>query len=328
MQLIITDRNGWEKAIAFDKAVLRIGSSLSNDLPLADPQIAPTHLQIHYLPEEFGCKVLNLGSDLKVLHQDHEDILRSYARTELKNADELILGDYRLRVQLPTTTKTIQSARSLSATLNFPATTLYPHTPAVGWITIKNLGEQSPCQFHVQVSGLAADCVQIDPIPLLYSGAQEEVRLQLFHRGLYPRAGLTELTLRIFAPTDYPGEQVLIEQGIYVTPVFEQTFEILDDPDADAGAVAPSVHIPEPDVVAQSAISSVPPVLPPPPSAEHELPPPAVAPLSPPSAAFETEKEAVQKTVVAEKEKIAVQRKPEPKSVVVRDLPEEFWDEE
>lgn len=329
MKLIVADYNSWEKTVDLDKAVVRIGSSPSSDIPLSSPNIAPTHLQFHYLPEETGCKVLNLGTEVKLLRKESEEVLSSYARTTLENGDEILLGEYRIRVELPIFTKTLQKSRSISASLSFPNTTLYPHTPAVGWLTVKNIGVQSPCQFHVSVSGLPADCVKIDPIPLLYSGAQEEVRIQFFHHGLYPYAGLTDLNIRVFAPGDYPGEQVLIEQGIYVTPVFEQTLEFVDAASLDEAALAPSVNAPDPNMVAHSSTSSVPPVEPPPaPTREAASVP---APLDLPAESEMDDAIAVTEEIPgkqpAKKEKVAVQVA-EPKPVVVRDLPEEFWDDD
>ena len=71
--------------------------------------------------------------------------------------------------------------------------------------------------------------MQVDPVPLLYPGAQEDVRVQLFHRKLYPAAGAQELIIVVSSPASYPGEQVIIRQGIYVNPVLEHTVKIIDD---------------------------------------------------------------------------------------------------
>ena len=334
MKLIIADYNGWEKTVALDKAVVRIGSTNANDIQLISPQIAPIHLQFHYLPEAFGCKLMNLGSEVKILRGEYQEILLSYASAELANGDEILLGDYRVRVQLPIITKTIQTSNSLSAALLFKNTTLYQHSPSTGWLTIKNIGEQSPCQFHVSVSGLPADCVKIDPIPLLYSGAEEEVRVQIFHRGLYPLAGFTELTIRVFAPSNYPGEQVLIEQGIYVTPIFEQLLVIGDDVYLNDGAVATAANEPDLSMVAQSTVSPVPRMAAPPSSPQDDPPlPVSVEAVQPPVQMAEEEIMSplpvkVAKEILVKEEKSAVMEKSVPKPVIVRDLPEEFWDEE
>ena len=330
MKLIVADYNSWEKTVEFDKAVVRIGSSPTSDIPLSSPNIAPIHLQFHYLPEETGCKVLNLGTEIRLLRKESEELLLSYARTSLENGDEVLLDGYRIRVELPIITKTIQTSRSISASLSFPNTTLYSYTPAVGWLTVKNIGVQSPCQFHVSVNGLPADCVKIDPIPLLYSGAQEEVRIQFFHRGLYPYAGLADLTLRVFAPSDYPGEQVLIEQGIYVTPVFEQVLEFVDETSSDDGADAPPANAPDLNMVAHSGTSSVPPVEPPPvpPQDVVSIPEPVDVPVVDEMDEAIPVTEEIREIQSVKKEKIAVQIEAESKPVVVRDLPEEFWDDD
>ena len=333
MKIIIADNNAWEKTIEVDKAVVRIGREVNNDIQLESPNIAPVHLQLHYLPEEFGCKVLNLGNEISISHGEEQEILRSYARANLKNGDELLLDAYRIRVQLPITTKTIQTSAAIQASLSFPNTTLYAHAPAVGWLRVKNIGEQSPSQFHVSVSGIQSDCIKIDPIPLLYAGAEEDVRIQLFHHGMFPYAGLAALDIRVFAPSDYPGEQVLIEQGIYVEPIFQQGLAFGDEPIVD---VEKRVNAPDPNLVAQSTTSSVPSSVPPP-------PPPKAPPISPngdeddPISAPMTTKDIAEDiddqyyagdaVAVETKEKVSVQAKPTPKPMVVRDLPDEFWDE-
>jgi hypothetical protein len=96
-----------------------------------------------------------------------------------------------------------------------------------GVLTLKNAGEHSACQFRVDIEGLPADCFQIDPIPLMYSGAQEEVRIRIFHRILYPPAGLQTIVLKISAPESYSGEELIIRQDIYVTPVFSRRSSFL-----------------------------------------------------------------------------------------------------
>jgi len=338
MKLIITDFNNWEKSILLDKAVFRVGASTNNDIQLDSPNIAPTHLQFNYLPEKFGCKVLNLGSDLTIKQGAYQDVLQSYASAIFQNGEEILLGDYRIRLELPLITKTIQNSKAIHASLEFPDTTLYPHTPTVGWLTVQNSGEESPSQFHLSVSGLPADCVKIDPIPLLYSGAQEKVRIQLFHRGQYPHAGLTELSIRVFAPGDYPGEQVLIEQGIYVTPIFEQ--ELIFDEDAplmEETSAAPSANTPDPDLgLSPSTTSSASDVVPPPPP-EEEIPAPTWTVETPSAIVAPEIKDEYASKELPVKEKIEAPLEPviekeekttSPKPVVIRDLPEEFWDED
>lgn len=341
MKIIIADNNAWEKTVELEKAVVRLGSAATNDIQLASPNIAPVHLQFQYLPEEFGCHLLNLGNDVKIVRGEYDEPLRSYARTELNKGDQILLDSYRVRVQLPITTNVIQKSNAISASLSFPNTTLYANSPTIGWLTVKNIGDQSPSQFHVSVSGIQEDCIKIDPIPLLYAGAEEDVRIQLFHHGLYPYAGLAELNIRVFAPSDYPGEQVLVEQGIYVEPIFEQDLSFMDDRSTLIAEVEAPVNIPDPNKVAHSTTASVPGKVPPP------LPPETVPtvpkeddpiPVAVTTNQMDVEREMsipvrepmTESPAMEKKEKVAVvvQEKPTPKRVVVRDVPDEFWDED
>ncbi len=113
--------------------------------------------------------------------------------------------------------------------LSFSDATLRSESATTGVLSLKNTGLESACQFEVLLQGFPVDCMQVDPVPLLYPGAQEDVRVQLFHRKLYPAAGAQELVVMVSSPTSYPGEQVVIRQGIYVAPVLEHSVKIFDD---------------------------------------------------------------------------------------------------
>lgn len=230
MELTIVEKNGWKKSVKFEKAIIRIGSDSANEVQLASPEISPVQLQLHYLKDNPStCKVLNLGSDVVVWQNQSQAVLPPYAITPVSNGSEIVLGEYRIQFKLPFAARTIADSRSIQASLHFPDATLSPDRKAVGILSLKNTGLESACQFEVVLQGLPADCMQVDPVPLLYPGAQEDVRVQLFHRKLYPTAGAQELAIEVFSPASYPGEQVIIRQGIYVTPVLEHTVKIIDD---------------------------------------------------------------------------------------------------
>ena len=323
MKLVIIDRNGWQKPLKVEKAVMRVGSAPGNDIHLASPQIAPTHLQISYLPENIGCKVLNLGHDLTLLRGDTQDALVSYTTTELIDGDEVLLGDYRIQFKLPLIAKNIQEADSLEASLFFPNASIYKDGATAGWLKIKNVGEQSPCQFHISVNGLPDDCVQIDPVPLLYSGAEEEIRIQLLHRGIYPSAGVSDLTIRVSAPAHYPREQVIIQQGIYVEPVFDQVLELIDDWVPVASPI--EVRAEEDEEQKVPEFEAEPPVSHPAPPP----PPPAEVIEDEPLEIFEEEVEVVEEIeeeIEPEEEPIVDEKVALPKAVVARSLPDDFWD--
>jgi hypothetical protein len=231
MELIISEENGWNKPLKIEKAITRLGSAPTNDVQLLSQEIAPVHLQIYYLEETpFSCRVFNLGSDLPVWQGDQQLILNSFATMQIRNGSEIELGPYRIQFKLPLAATMLQESSAIQASFKFPAdSVLQPNSIATGWLTIKNAGSEYDCQFEITVSGIPADCLQFDPAPLSYPGAQEDVQVQIFHRGQAPQAGFQNLTITVTSPDTYPGEKVIINQGIYVMPVFEQSLEISDD---------------------------------------------------------------------------------------------------
>jgi hypothetical protein len=240
MNIIITEVNGWSKTLEVKKAITRIGNAPSVDVQIPSTSIAPLHLQILSNPElPTGCRVVNLASQLEIIHNGNVTPLEPYSTQDINDGDEIRLGEYRLTFQVPFSTAFMRTCKSIEATLNLTDTTLQPHLPLDGILTVKNVGEQDACQFQVSLSGLPEDCFHIDPIPLLYPGAQEDVRVRFFHQITYPQAGRRDLLITINAPDDYPGEELVIRQSLFVAPVFKQVMELLDDIALSPAPMAP-----------------------------------------------------------------------------------------
>jgi hypothetical protein len=230
MELLIIEQNGWKKPFKITKAITRVGSSPSNDIKLDSPEISPVQLQVLYSQDApSSCKVLNLGGEIAVAVSGDEQRITSYATVELHDGDVISLGGFRLQVQMPLRTGILRSSELISASLVIADAVLRPEIPTFGRLILKNNGDRQACQFQVEIKGMPFDCYQIDPIPLLFPGAEEEVRVQFIHHGIYPAAGLLNVTLVVTAPSNYPGEQIVIQQGLYVNPVFDQQLEIRDD---------------------------------------------------------------------------------------------------
>jgi hypothetical protein len=222
--------NEWSKSTKIKKAITRIGSTPSNDIQITSSDFAPNHLQLHYLQETSSiCKVLNLGPKVIFQQGERQSDLLPFAIANAQNGDEIVLGEYRIQFELPVATRNIQTSNVVEASLVFQDAIIRPDIVTIGRLSIENIGSQSACQFQVALSGLPGDCMQIDPVPLLFPGAQGIVKIRLLHHGLYPKAGFHELTVTISAPESYPGEQMVIQQRVYVAPVFEQSLEIIDD---------------------------------------------------------------------------------------------------
>ena len=325
MKLIISQENGFKKQLQVEKAITRIGSSPANDIQLNSPYISAFHLQILYAQEmPDRCQVVNLAAEaLAVFSKGLERFLPAFSSQELFAGDEINIKGVRLLFELPLTTGTLITSHKISASLAFSEPVMRPNTILVGRITLKNEGEQPSCQFVVEISGLPEDCYQVDPIPLMYPGAQEDVNVRFIHRKSYPAAGFQSVTLSVTAPASYPGEQVSIQQGIYVLPVLEQGLDILDDMPAPQVSVPPSIPAPVAEPVAdQDVVAPIPPVEALIPAAPVEILPVSVEPQAVES--VEPEPEVAVSLVQDEPPPI----RPLPvKPKVVRTPAESFWDE-
>jgi hypothetical protein len=122
----------------------------------------------------------------------------------------------------------VQKSHLIEASLSFPEAVLRPASTLAGSLRVKNIGDRQGVQFQVSLKGLPDDCYQIDPLPTMYPGAEEEVQVRLFHHTVTPPAGLHELFLTISAPVDYGSEELVIRQGLFVTPVLAHEVIILD----------------------------------------------------------------------------------------------------
>jgi hypothetical protein len=315
MELMIVDNNGWSKIVNIRKAITRIGSGTANDIQIESDRISPVHLQIIYSSEHPSrCKLTNL-SDEVTIHTDVGDfLLPSYQTVDLEDGYEIEVGGFRLVPKLPLSAGYMQTSSQIDAALSFPDPVLRHGYAAVGQLTITNKGDQSDCQFDVTLRGLADDCFRIDPIPLMYPGAQESIRVQLVHRGYFPQAGTHEVVFSITAPEHYPGEELIIKQDVIVMPVYKQSLEIIDD---ILGDVSDSTQL-ESDVgqvdeinidLSSSEIASIPDV-------------DNFKPIPDPSSS---------ETVIRNKEAPHVDATPVrdlSKLKVVRDQFDEFWEEE
>jgi hypothetical protein len=238
MEILIIEQSGWSKPIKLEKAIIRIGSALTNDIQLDIPQIAPLHLQV-FQSSIASPRVLNLAQAVTLQSAGLTSQLLPFTTHDIQNGDEILLGSYQLFFKLPAASGLVRPSKVIDASLAFSDAVIRPHLPTMGLLTIKNNGDKDACQFRVDLSGLPVDCYQIDPVPLLYPGAQEEVRLRLYHKTTHPLAGFLLLSVVISASQSYPGEEVLLQQRIYVEPVAKQILAIKDDLQAPSQVTVP-----------------------------------------------------------------------------------------
>ena len=230
VDLKIIEANGWSKSVKLIKSITLVGSSAGCDIVLNSNQITPVHAQILCSTDlPTGCRLVNFAAPIRIHSMGADLSIDPFSARDIQQEDELVLGDYRIVFDLPLSTEFVQKTSSMEAALSFSNAVLRPEYPLEGKLVVKNLGKGGGTQVQVELKGLPPDCYLIDPIPLLYSGAQEEIRVRLFHKTLYPEAGIQSIFLVVTAPNSYPGEELSIQQKIYVAPVFDQKLEVQDD---------------------------------------------------------------------------------------------------
>ena len=230
MKITITQANGWTKLFEPTKAISLVGSADFADIHLSSSSISPIQIQI-LSDRQFptGIRVVNLDGQTKVNTIQGSFLLEPFAVHDISEDDEIALGEYLLKFQPTQVFPQRNSASHIQAQVKFPDTVLQPNLDLTGYLVITNAGEKDACQFNVMLDGLPQDCYQLDPVPMLHPGGQEEVGVRLFHRKTSPPAGNLDLVLTISAPNSYPGEAYKLKHSLYVTPDFSQSLEIIDD---------------------------------------------------------------------------------------------------
>lgn len=230
MKIEITEVNGWSKTVELEKAITRLGRAPNADLQLASDVIDPIQFQILSSPElPTGCRIVWLSDNHagRMAKPSHD--LSRFAVIDIHDQDVLDLAGYRITFHLSLTSAILRKSNCIEASVRLNDTLLQSSLPLEGRIKLKNAGEKDACQFQVTCSGLPEDCIQIDPVPLLPSGMEEEIGIRILHRSTHPPAGFTELVIMINSPSSYPGEELVIRQGLYVAPVYKQSITITDD---------------------------------------------------------------------------------------------------
>jgi hypothetical protein len=179
----------------------------------------------------------------------------------------------------------------------------------------------------VTVDGLSSECYRVDPLPILYPGAEEDVRIQFFHRSVTPPAGYHHIIVTITAPLSYPGEQVILQQELYVNPSLQTGLQVKDDMHVSSAESSELPPLPEVSPLSEADNPAEEPII--------NIPQPA----SPPMKTKEMQKTdipTVSKSDASEPQQADILDTPEPSvpiqkenitAKVVRNPSETFWDE-
>ena len=236
MILKITEADGLTSIVKLEKAISLLGSNPTCDIPLESAFVAPIHLQILFsLDLPTSCRLVNLAGMVNVLRGEGDQPLPNFQRLDVQDGDVLHLGPFTIQFRSPLATTPVHTTPSFQAELTFPRPVLLPGAALAGTLRVTNAGRSPACQFNIIIHELDPECWQMGPLPHLSTGESHETSLSLLHRGLAPQAGYLTVEVVVTAPDDYPGEAVVIQQGVYVAPVFAQTLEVIDDNVSVAG---------------------------------------------------------------------------------------------
>lgn len=227
VNVILTNAQGWQKPISLDEGIYWIGTApeCAIRLPEGDP-IAPYHLQIVNDTREAHVRLVNLSSlSMIVKNSAHDEMLDPRSMKDLFGGETIHLGTYRLQFEIhkeyvPRTVAREQNQQVLGLRLVLSGHVLQPAKMISGRLYLRNLGSL-PCQFEVRLEGLPVNDYEIDPPPLINPGGEESSDIRIYHHLISPPAGSAAVTLRVSAPSVYPGLDMEIRQTIKVLPSYQ-----------------------------------------------------------------------------------------------------------
>lgn len=261
-KLEIIDRDGWVKEQALEKPINYIGSGSRSDIVLEPARgggVAALHAQLivsnqgqaaqvsYAAPGDSGCQLVNL-SDSDILLAPHlptnasegaglgaagEQTLSPRSVVNLTDGMVFRLGEFRLifhgggQAGADQAAGFARSGQYIGLNVSLPQTRLAPHQSLEGALTVSNLGDRGGVQIELDLEGLEPDCYDLEPGPVLASGAEREVLFRLHHRGNKPLAGDYHITIRASAPRAYPGDEVYVSAVIRVLPFYQYQVRLL-----------------------------------------------------------------------------------------------------
>jgi hypothetical protein len=248
----IVDKNGWRKIYPLpEKLIIHIGSDPKNDIVLAGEygaNVYPIHAQLVAAAEAgSGYHLVNLADADIALGPPGGQMLAARSSVNVTDGQTFVLGEFTLVFHGeggffggPVSS----NSEHIGLRLTLPQAKLGPNQSLEGAVTVGNLSQLAGVQFELELEGLDDDCYDLEPGPLLSSGAEKDVLLRLYHRGTKPLAGDCRLTIRATAPRSYPGEQATVFQTIRVLPYYRHRVSLLPPdgsgvlPQADEDATA------------------------------------------------------------------------------------------
>ncbi len=231
-KLEVIDKDGWRNEFRLEKTIVHIGSDPRNDIVLEQGRgghVAPLHAQLILSASQkapadkaSGCQLVNLGDTDIRLGLSADQTVPPRAVISLTHGAAFKLGEFTLIFHGDESRSDIvtSSDQRVGLSMSLPRTRLEPNRTLDGVITVSNLGDRGGVQIELDLEGLEPDCYDLEPGPILSSGAEREVFFRLHHRGHKPRAGDCPITIRATAPHAYPGDEVIVSHVVQVLPFY------------------------------------------------------------------------------------------------------------
>jgi hypothetical protein len=255
----VVDKGGWSRSFPLNKNIIHVGSDARNDIVIETWHgngLAARHLQLVPSPtSSLGYRLVNMGTIEVLLGETGERSLPPRAAIDLATGDTVRLGELTFifhgegagapaaGVAQPTTANRTTSAAAAGLTTAAVAATrkgnpiglnltlsqavLIPGQPIDGAITVKNQGDKTGVQFKIEVEGFESDSYELGPAPILFPDVEKQVLFRLRHpQKPNPSAGDRRLTIRVTAPSAYPGEVATVSQVIQIAPYIKHSLSL------------------------------------------------------------------------------------------------------
>ena len=230
----VTDKAGWRKEFTLEKTIAYIGAAPRKDIVL-DPErgtgVSPRHLQL--ISVASGFRLINMGDTEVRLGANAEKVVAPRAFLEVTGGDRVKVGDFTLSFGGSAGGGIAGhdadgNSRSISLKLNLSQTKLGVTAPLEGTVVVRNWGNKTGVQFSLEVDGLAPECLEIGPGPLLFPNAEKEVPFKVHHpHAPKPLAGDYRIRIRATAPAAYPGESAMVSQMIQLMPYYSHKLRVV-----------------------------------------------------------------------------------------------------
>jgi hypothetical protein len=259
----VIDKGGWSRSFPLNKNIIHVGSDARNDIVIETWHgngLAARHLQLVPSPtSSLGYRLVNMGTIEVLLGPNGERSLPPRAAIDLAAGDTVRLGDLTFifhgegagapaaataAVVAPSTTTNraapvvgaglataavaaTRKGNPIGLNLTLSQALLVPGQPIDGAITIKNQGDKTGVQFKIEVEGFESDSYELGPAPILFPDVEKQVLFRLRHpQRPNPPAGDRRLTIRVTAPSAYPGEVATVSQVIQIASYIKHSLSL------------------------------------------------------------------------------------------------------